>query len=352
MPSAWRCRGRSGRRGGYRYGFQGQEKDDEIKGQGNSINYTFRLHDPRVGRFLSIDPLAPDYPWNSPYAFSENRVIDGVELEGLEWRKSTKLEIVMNAMGLVCKNKNNINSMYAVGNQWYTFVGETQYQDPAGRITTDSRFGSNNSPGVQVWNEKITFAARAFESESCRNGEASKGWTVLKEDGTVHEGYINVYGAVRFLESGRGFNRYSRENGVTYGNDDNYIVDGVRYNDDNWASIGTAVAFYNTIQEFHDQYPEVTIRYGDISAFKPLYDLGHGEHFYGKSIDIHYFAVGGKELRGMGAYKDLDVEATNSFLDIAHRNGFTRNFSYGNKLKHQINGNQSAHKNHWHIGQE
>ena len=42
------------------------------------------MHDPRLGRFLSIDPLAPDYPWNSPYAFSENRVIDAIELEGLE----------------------------------------------------------------------------------------------------------------------------------------------------------------------------------------------------------------------------------------------------------------------------
>jgi RHS repeat-associated protein len=69
---------------GYRYGFQGQEKDDEWKGSGNSINYKYRMHDPRLGRFLSLDPLAPDYPHNSPYAFSENRVIDAVELEGLE----------------------------------------------------------------------------------------------------------------------------------------------------------------------------------------------------------------------------------------------------------------------------
>jgi hypothetical protein len=37
---------------GYRYGFQNQEKDDEIKGDGNSINYTFRMHDPRLGSFL------------------------------------------------------------------------------------------------------------------------------------------------------------------------------------------------------------------------------------------------------------------------------------------------------------
>jgi RHS repeat-associated protein len=69
---------------GYRYGFNGQEKDDEIKGEGNSLNYTYRMHDPRVGRFFAVDPLFRDYPWNSPYAFSENRVMDSHELEGLE----------------------------------------------------------------------------------------------------------------------------------------------------------------------------------------------------------------------------------------------------------------------------
>lgn len=68
----------------YRYGFQGQEKDDEIKGEGNSINFTFRMHDPRVGRFFAIDPLTKKYPFYSPYSFSGNRVIDSRELEGLE----------------------------------------------------------------------------------------------------------------------------------------------------------------------------------------------------------------------------------------------------------------------------
>jgi hypothetical protein len=31
-----------------------------------------------------VDPLTAKYPYNSPYAFSENRVVDGIELEGLE----------------------------------------------------------------------------------------------------------------------------------------------------------------------------------------------------------------------------------------------------------------------------
>jgi len=69
---------------GYRYGFQGQEKDDEIKGDGNSLNYKYRMHDPRVGRFFAVDPLEGKFPWLSPYSFSGNRVIDATELEGRE----------------------------------------------------------------------------------------------------------------------------------------------------------------------------------------------------------------------------------------------------------------------------
>jgi RHS repeat-associated protein len=73
----------------YRYGFQNQEMDNEIKGEGNSLNYTFRMHDPRIGRFFAVDPLTKKYPHNSPYAFSENDVISSIELEGLEkWKIS------------------------------------------------------------------------------------------------------------------------------------------------------------------------------------------------------------------------------------------------------------------------
>jgi RHS repeat-associated protein len=68
----------------YRYGFQGQEGDDEIKGEGNSVNYSFRMHDPRVGRFFAVDPLTFEYPHYTPYSFSGNKVISCIELEGLE----------------------------------------------------------------------------------------------------------------------------------------------------------------------------------------------------------------------------------------------------------------------------
>jgi RHS repeat-associated protein len=46
---------------GYRYSFQGQEHDDEVKGEGNSVNYNYRMHDPRLGRFFAVDQLEGIY---------------------------------------------------------------------------------------------------------------------------------------------------------------------------------------------------------------------------------------------------------------------------------------------------
>ena len=87
-PFGWSMPGRKYQEGDYRFGFNGQEQDTEWRG-GQAVNFKYRVHDPRIAKFLSVDPLAPDYTWNSPYAFAENRVIDGIDLEGLEWKGVT-----------------------------------------------------------------------------------------------------------------------------------------------------------------------------------------------------------------------------------------------------------------------
>jgi len=71
-------------RSSYLFGFNGQEKADEISGEGNHLDFKFRGYDPRIGRFWSVDPLSKEYPWNSTYAFAENDVIRAMDLEGLE----------------------------------------------------------------------------------------------------------------------------------------------------------------------------------------------------------------------------------------------------------------------------
>jgi predicted chitinase len=76
----------------YRFGFQAQEKDNEIYGKGNTYYFKFREHDARIGRFWSVDPLAAKYPHYSPYQFSGNRLTDMVELEGLEPARAGKYD--------------------------------------------------------------------------------------------------------------------------------------------------------------------------------------------------------------------------------------------------------------------
>ena len=75
---------RTGSAEGYRFGFQGQETDDEVYGSENAVSFKYRVHDARIGRFLSVDPLEGKFPTWGPYTFSGNRVIDAHEIEGLE----------------------------------------------------------------------------------------------------------------------------------------------------------------------------------------------------------------------------------------------------------------------------
>jgi len=70
--------------GGYRYGFNGKENDNEVKGDGNQQDYGMRIYDPRIGKFLSVDPLTKDYAYYTPYAFAGNMPIEAIDLDGSE----------------------------------------------------------------------------------------------------------------------------------------------------------------------------------------------------------------------------------------------------------------------------
>ena len=66
----------------YRYGFNGMEKDNEVKGLANSLDFGARIYDPRIGRWLSLDPLAAKYTSLSPYNFVANNPIYLIDKDG------------------------------------------------------------------------------------------------------------------------------------------------------------------------------------------------------------------------------------------------------------------------------
>jgi RHS repeat-associated protein len=74
--------GRVYNKGGYRYGFNGKENDNEVQGVGNSVDFGARIYDSRVGRFLSIDPFAKNNPSETHYGFAGNSPIKFVDWMG------------------------------------------------------------------------------------------------------------------------------------------------------------------------------------------------------------------------------------------------------------------------------
>src|SRR5690606_28386425 len=74
MPFGMQMAERNGSAGDYRYGFQGQEKDDEVFGsEGTSYTADFWQYDSRLGRRWNPDPVVKHH--ESPYACFANNPI-------------------------------------------------------------------------------------------------------------------------------------------------------------------------------------------------------------------------------------------------------------------------------------
>ena len=56
--------------------------------EGSQQDYGMRIYDPRLGKFLSVDPLTRKYPWYSPYQFAGNKPIQFIDLDGGEETRS------------------------------------------------------------------------------------------------------------------------------------------------------------------------------------------------------------------------------------------------------------------------
>ncbi len=68
-----------------RVGFNGKEKDSETVGtNGNTYDYGFRIYNPSLGRFLSVDPLFHSFVFYTPFQFAGNKPIWKIDLDGAE----------------------------------------------------------------------------------------------------------------------------------------------------------------------------------------------------------------------------------------------------------------------------
>jgi RHS repeat-associated protein len=67
---------------GYRYGFNGMEKDNEHNVEGGNYDFGARIYDSRLGRWLSLDPMMDIFPFESPYDYCLDNPILQIDLGG------------------------------------------------------------------------------------------------------------------------------------------------------------------------------------------------------------------------------------------------------------------------------
>ena len=152
---------------GYRYGFHGKEKDN--KDGVVQYDYGFRIYDPRLVRFKSVDPLTQSYPWNSPYSYAEGDVIRCIDLDGLEkylveydQLKNGVSKIKITAVSDLERNiqrmdikaepkvsdfKNDISKDVLRITNYQRFAGEkTKLQENDTKLSAQEQFIGNKSP--------------------------------------------------------------------------------------------------------------------------------------------------------------------------------------------------------------
>jgi len=86
-PGGFSLPDRSFNLGSYRFGHNGQLKDDEISGTGNMYIAEYWEYDSRLIRRWNIDPVLK--PWESPYACFSNNPIWLEDIHGADSSKAT-----------------------------------------------------------------------------------------------------------------------------------------------------------------------------------------------------------------------------------------------------------------------
>jgi RHS repeat-associated protein len=155
--------------------FQGQEFATKEFSDGTGLEmyeFKYRMDDPQIGRFWQQDPLAHDYRYNSPYAFSENRVIDGRELEGLEYVSIHHYANGVNGIKMHYKSTDKeINKIHGTTSGIYNSAS----YGPQGKGAIHYYYNSNGSidPEKTRWDQRQTGGKSELEFHGLYSGSGS-----------------------------------------------------------------------------------------------------------------------------------------------------------------------------------
>lgn len=243
--------------GDYRFGFNGKEQDSKVSGTGNQYDYGFRIYNPRIGKFLSVDPLSKSYPFWSPYQFAGNSPISGVDIDGLEYF-FTADGVLMNKFGtsnemMVLKTNSNYielknEGLHSLINGSYSISKATDlvYSNIATNIFVTTLYDKR----VLLYNERISVNENNvpkewFDLAQPLSDPAAGSYFFGGDIGgvinikTKHSNYFDVINLMRHEQEHNRFTRFGKANN-SYTHFDIYMND---FN--HWSWEQTSPAYQN-----------------------------------------------------------------------------------------------------------
>ena len=229
---------------GYRYGFNGKENDNEVKGEGSQQDYGFRVYDPRIGKFLSVDPLTANYPELTPYQFSSNTPVQAIDLDGLE-------AFVVSKITRNGETKISLKFDKELRNPGGVYYVHRYYSDP-----TAPSFLTSQTSGTQSYSdyERLfpNFSNGQFTTFSDKLREA----VVLKVEANVLFAEVGLEGKFAGTGLGGSFGGNGKLIGMTLSTDDNKGIPIVGWQstfrgDENTLEVGGGISYVAGVEYRH-----------------------------------------------------------------------------------------------------
>ncbi|MBC31156.1 MAG: hypothetical protein CMH48_09945 [Muricauda sp.] len=129
--------------------YQGQELHKDLGL--NWLSFRYRSYDPAIGRFIQADPLSGDFPYQSHYNFAENRVISGLDLEGLEYLDANVARIKVMRGEVRLKTS---NMTWTTQSRIRSMNNDPRYWTRPGYIGVDTRVSSLTLSSMQNESQK------------------------------------------------------------------------------------------------------------------------------------------------------------------------------------------------------
>ena len=169
---------------GYRFGFNGKENDNEVKGVGNQITFEARIYDARLGRWLACDPERKLYPGHSVYNYALNSPIFLFDPNGKWVAKIDVNSASEYSLTFVAEKGDNLKTL---SKQLGIPVGTLLKQDPSLKkieIKTASEIKLDKINEVKNINDGINYIAKNQRTTNCANlADHCDGGTNLPDQG-------------------------------------------------------------------------------------------------------------------------------------------------------------------------